>query len=128
MSLKSILRPDTSVMVGLASGAIIVSIYQHNLPMGAGIRTAEAHDDDIEKSRRAAAWTSAAFLGFMFLLTRDRNALMIGGLVLAGVDITVKHANGINPGTGKLEGKEDMSIDPNMSNNYPVPEYADNDI
>lgn len=127
MALRSILRPDTSVMVGLANGAIIMAFYQHELPQNAAIRTAEPHDNDIEKSRRNAAWKSAAFLGFMFLLTRDRNAAMIGGLVLASVDITVKHANGLNPETGKLDAASpgDMTIAPDIDNTYPMADYAD---
>lgn len=121
--LKSVLSPDTSVLLGVANGAIILGIYQHNLPNSASIRTADPHDHDIEKSRMASAWTAAAFLAFMFLLTRDRNSFLIGGLTLGAVDITVKHSNGMNPSTGKLHADAE-SIAPEMANVYPMPDYA----
>lgn len=128
--LKSILRPDTSVLVGLANGAMIITVYQHALPNAASIRTADPHDGDVEIARRHAAWTSAGILGFVYLLTRDRNAFLMGGLVLAGVDIMVKHANGIDPMTGKLHSHYDETIghmtgSGELDNVYPMPEYAD---
>lgn len=132
MSLKSILSPDTSVLLGVAEGAIIAGIYSGYLPSFASIRTADPHDGDIETARKAAAWTSGALLAFMFILTRDRNAFLIGGLVLTGVDFTVKHSNGLNPGTGKLDGGygADSLGDDEMANVYPMADYesADGDL
>lgn len=126
MSLASKLNPSNSVMTGLAEGAIIISIYQHS--MGAGIldmRATEPHNTDIETARKQAAWMSAAVLGIIFLLTRDRNAAMIGGLVLTGVDLTVKHANAVAPETGKISGEVgSTSIDPDTVSLYPMPDYA----
>lgn len=126
MSIKSILNPDTSVLLGVANGAIIVGLYQHMLPNSASIRTADSHDVDIEKMRKSAAWQAGAFLGFMFLLTRDRNSFLIGGLTLAGIDMTVKHSNGINPHTGTLDAQSHDSIGAEeIANVYPLDNYAD---
>lgn len=124
---KSILNPSTSVLVGLANGAIVTGIYQYNLPNAASIRVADSHDHDIEGARKQAAWASAAVLGFMFLVTRDRNSLLIGGLVLAVVDMTVKHSNGLNPTTGQLDGTASETIDPSLSNTYSLPDYSQPD-
>jgi hypothetical protein len=129
MSLTSKLNPSNSVMTGLANGAIVIAIYQHS--MGAGIldmRTAQPHNTDIETSRKQAAYLSAAVLSVVFLLTRDRNAAMIGGLVLAGVDLTVKHANAVSPETGKIQAEAgSVSIDPSMAQVYPMPDYGNDD-
>jgi hypothetical protein len=126
MSMKSILNPDTSVLLGVANGAIIIGLYQQRLPSVASVRTADPHDNDIEQTRKSAAWMSAAFLAFMFLLTRDRNSFLIGGLVLAGTDLTVKHSNGLNPSTGKLEATQYESIgEEDIANVYPLPDYQD---
>ena len=126
MSFKSILSPDTSVLLGVANGAIIAGIYSGYLPSLASIRTADPHDGDIESARKAAAWTSAALLSFMFILTRDRNAFLIGGVVLTGVDFTVKHSNGVNPTTGKLDSNNMDSLgDDDLANVYPMTQYDD---
>jgi hypothetical protein len=122
---KSILNPNTSVMIGIANGALIVSIYDKTVPQVAAVRVADPHDGDVEAARKHAAWASAGVLGFVYLLTRDKNAFLIGGLVLAGVDIMVKHANGMNPMTGSLDSNDDESIDPSLVADYSLPDYTD---
>jgi hypothetical protein len=134
MALKTVLKPDSSVMVGLAEAAAVYVIYQSALPSHADIRSAPAHDQTIDSARKAAAWKSAAVLGFVFLLTQDVNSFLIGGLALGGVDYMAKHANGVNPATGKLQPAAGSSITapaggPAADNSeaFPVPDYADSD-
>lgn len=123
---KSLLNPETSVMLGLANGGIVVGIYSYYLPSNASVRTADPMDNDVEKTRRAAAWSSAAVLGMMYLLTKDRNSFLIGGLVLAAVDMTVKHSNGINPFTNKLDDPAKETMDSgDGANVYSMPDYAE---
>jgi hypothetical protein len=125
MSLKSVLKPDSSVMVGLAEAAAVYVIYQSALPNHADIRTAPPNDTTVESSRKGAAWKSAAVLGFVFLLTQDVNSFLIGGLALGGIDYMTKHSNGINPATGKLAGAAittPAEVSPNATA-YPMPDY-----
>lgn len=130
MSLKSVLKPDSSVTIGLAEAAAVYVIYSAALPNHADIRSAKAHNPDIEAQRRAAAWKSAALLGFVFLLTHDLNSFLIGGVALSGIDYMTKHANGINPATGKLDsgGAAITSAPAAPAGNeqaFPMPDYAD---
>jgi hypothetical protein len=133
--MKSVLKPDSSVMVGLAEAAAVYVIYQSALPSHADIRSAPAHDQTIESARKAAAWKSAAVLGFVFLLTQDLNSFLIGGLALAGIDLMTKHANGVNPATGQLQapgstitagtmGQQDDSGADNAGA-FPLEDYSD---
>ena len=125
MALRSVLKPDGSVMAGLAEAAAVYVVYQSALPNHADIRSAPAHNTDIESARKAAAWKSAAVLGFVFLITRDLNSFLIGGLALGGIDYMTKHANGVNPGTGRLAGStKDMGPKDN-STAFPLPEYSE---
>jgi len=137
MALKSVLKPDSSVMVGLAEAAAVYVIYQSALPSHADIRSAPAHDNTIESARKAAAWKSAAVLGFVFLLTQDLNSFLIGGLALGGIDLMTKHANGTNPATGKLQApggsittgtmgqQDDTSSSADNSGAFPLEDYSD---
>lgn len=134
MALKSVLKPDSSVMVGLAEAAAVYTIYNAALPNHADIRSAPPHDATIDSARKAAAWKSASVLGFVFLLTQDVNSFLIGGLALAGIDYLTKHSNGINPATGKLTpyGAPGSSItgapmEPAGSNDtaFPLADYSD---
>lgn len=132
MSLKSVLKPDASVLVGLANAAIVVAIYQGSLPPNADIRVGtKPHDQNIDSSRKAAAWKAAAVLGLVFLMTRDVNSALIGGAVLAAEDYHVKHSNGIDPKSGKLTAAPGGSImtggSAGMGNAdaFPLPDYGD---
>jgi len=132
MSLKSVLKPDSSVMVGLAEAAAVYVIYQSALPLHADISSAPAHDQTIETARKKAAWKSAAVLGFIFLLTQDLNSFLIGGLALGGIDIMTKHSNGTNPQTGKLQapGATITSSQTQPADNseaFPLADYGDSD-
>jgi zinc transporter ZupT len=123
---KSLLPQNTSVMLGVANGALIVSIYDKMIPSVASVRVSQdTNDKDVEAARKHAAWASAGVLGFMYLLTRDKNSFLIGGLVLAGVDIMVKHANGYNPQTQSLDSNDDLSIDPSLVSDYSLENYDD---
>lgn len=99
---KSALKPDSAVMVGLASGAVIAAIYQTSVPNMADIRTASPHNSDVEAARKRAAYKSAGLLGLIFLMTRDVNSFLIGGMMLGAIDLHVKHANAVHPATGKI--------------------------
>lgn len=137
MALKSVLKPDSSVMVGLAEAAAVYVIYQSALPSHADIRSAPAHDQTIDSARKMAAWKSAAVLGFVFLLTQDVNSFLIGGLALGGVDYMTKHANGVNPQTQKLQapgstitqmqGQQQAAGAPDNAEAFPLADYADSD-
>jgi hypothetical protein len=139
MALKSVLKPDSSVMIGLAEAAAVYVIYQSAIPSHADIRSAPAHDATIEGARKAAAWKAAAVLGFVFLLTQDLNSFLIGGVALGGIDYMAKHSNGINPSTQKLQMPAGASIsmssgqqqaDTSTADNaeaFPLPDYADSD-
>lgn len=130
MSLKSVLKPPESITIGLAQAAAIYVIYQSALPNQADIAAAPPHDSTIETRRKAAAWKSAAVLGFVFLLTQDVNSFLLGGLALGGIDLMTKHANGTNPATGKLAPAPGSAITgqameaPNDTA-FPVADYAD---
>lgn len=132
MSLKSVIKaPENSITVGLAEAAAIYAIYNSALPSHTDIRSADPHNNDVEGSRKKAAWMSAAVLGFVFLLTQDLNSFLIGGLTLSGIDLMVKHANAVHPQTGKVASADvsvgDLSAGMDLSTATPLPDYSDGD-
>jgi hypothetical protein len=128
MALKSILKPDSSVMAGLAEAAAVYVIYQSALPNHADIRSAPANDATIESARKGAAWKAAGLLGFVFLITQDLNSFLIGGLALGGIDYMTKHANGVNPSTGKLTGTPPAGTAAGNETAFPLPDYTDSSM
>jgi hypothetical protein len=132
MSLKSVLKPESSVTVGLAEAAAVYVIYTAALPNHADIRSAPPHKTDIEGARKHAAWKAASVLALVFLITQDVNSALIGGAALAGIDLLAKHANGVHPATGKLADAGPAQLPVQQDNGaagnetaYPMPDYAD---
>jgi len=67
---------------------------------------------------------SAGILGIIFLMTKDLNSFLIGGLALGGIDIMTKHANAVSPHTGKMVAPAGK---PGDVNSYPMPDYSGHD-
>jgi hypothetical protein len=102
MQFKSILKPDGSVVVGLATGVTMYAVYDRSLPDAATMHATDANDINIEAGRKKATLTAAAVLGTVTLLTRDVNVFILGGVVLFALDFHARHANASNPQTGNL--------------------------
>lgn len=122
--MKSILKTlDSAVGIGLATGGGVAAIYSHSLPNLTDVRATDPHEPNVEGQRKAAAIKSALLVGTVFLITRDRNVFIIGGTVMVALDFAVKHANGIDPGTQRLDHNSGGgSIAPEMS--APLPTYT----
>jgi hypothetical protein len=102
MAITSILKPDGSIALGLATGILVYAVYDHSLPTTAVVHATDAGDMNIEASRKKAAWMSAGVVSAVTLLTKDVNILILGGVVLFGLDFHTRHANASNPETGDL--------------------------
>lgn len=124
MSLKSVLKPESSVTVGLAEAAAVYVIYQSALPNHADIRSAHPDNTDIEGARKRAAWKAASILGLVFLITQDLNSFLIGGAALGGIDLMTKHANAVHPATGKMAGPAAPAAG-ELETATPLPDYSD---
>jgi len=126
MSLKSVIKaPEGSITVGLAEAAAVYVIYQSALPNHSDIRSADPHNNDIEASRKRAAWKAASILGLVFLITQDLNSFLIGGMALAGIDVMVKHANAVTPATGKMAGAAAPGDGQALDTAMPLADYSD---
>jgi hypothetical protein len=102
MAFTSILKPDGSIGMGIATMVVTYAIYDHALPDMATIHATDAGDINIEAARKKAAWTSAAAVSAITLLTKDVNILILGGVMLFALDMHTRHANATNPDTGNL--------------------------
>jgi hypothetical protein len=102
MAFTSILKPDGSVALGIATMVLTAFIYDRELPDMATIHATNPGDINVEAGRKKAAWTSAAAISAITLLTKDTNILILGGVTLFALDMHTRHANASNPVTGQL--------------------------
>lgn len=98
------LKVETSLVVGLATAAVVYGIYQFNLPSNAATRASQAGNQHIESARKTATWEAAAVVGGISLLAGDPTVFVIGGGVLVMLDFAHRFANNTDNVTGKLTG------------------------
>lgn len=95
------LKAEVSIPAALATAAVVYTVYNQATPSIADIRSAPQADDHIEASRKSAAWISAAVVGGISLLAKDPTIFVVGGAMVIAMDWWTRHANQVNPMTGK---------------------------
>lgn len=98
------LKPESSLVVGLATATVVYGVYQAALPNIADVRSLDARNQDIASSERLATWTSAAVVAGISLLAQDMTVFIIGASVTVGMAWWHRHANEVSPLTGKATG------------------------
>lgn len=95
------MKPEVSLGVGLATAAIVGAVYVNATPSLVDARVAKPQDVDLEASRKMAAWTSAGVVAGISLLAKDPTVFILGGAMVITLDWWYRHANEVNPSTGK---------------------------
>lgn len=108
------LKPEVSISVGLATAALVYSVYANATPSITEIRAAKPGDSDVEASRKLAAWTSAGVVAGVALVAKDPTVFILGGSMVVVIDWWHRHANLVNPAVGKATAMM------NMDGNLPV--------
>jgi hypothetical protein len=91
------LKPESSIMVGLATGALVFGVYQNAIPTNADIRTVPENNDDIAASEKTALWMSAAVVSGVSLIAKDATVFIIGGSIVIAMSWWAKHSDMVNP-------------------------------
>ncbi len=99
----SILKPEGSLALGAAVAGLTYGVYQFSLPNTATVHATTPGDINIEAGRKKAAWTSAAVVGAVSLLARDKVIFILGGVMLIALDVHARHGNWAHPETGKVQ-------------------------
>lgn len=115
------LKPEVSIPVALATGTMVYAIYNNATPTLADIRTADQFNADVASTRKQAAWTAAAVVAGVSLITKDPNPFILGGALIIGMDWAHRHADMVNPLTGRA-----ISADLTMSDIVPPATQQDN--
>jgi hypothetical protein len=109
------------ILVGTVVAVADVLVYKHFVgPSIADIRTADALNGDIEKAERTGLIAGTVFTLVVSGLARSAVVFAIGGITLVALDFATKHANAVNPNTGKMES----TMTSGESTTYPMPDYG----
>jgi hypothetical protein len=96
------LRPEVSLPIALATGAVVYGVYATHLPNVAESKLTMPGNQHLSSSRRTATWTAAAIVGGISLLAKDPTIFIVGGTMVVVLDIVNRHANVVSPATGQM--------------------------
>lgn len=99
---KSILKPEGSIVAGIATGALVIAIYQMNVGNIVQVHMTPSHDINVGAARRKAAVQAVAAVSAISLLTKDATIFILGGGIAVLLDWHVRHAHVAAPDTGKM--------------------------
>ena len=103
LDLKPIFKPENSIIAGLATVAIVASIYQLDAGSVSQVHYSDSNHPANKTSIKKAGWTSLATVAGISLLTRDPNIVILGGAAIIAFHAHYRHADMVNPGTGMVE-------------------------
>jgi hypothetical protein len=96
------LRPEVSLPVALATGAVVYGIYATHLPNVSESKLTMPGNQHLASSRKTATWTAAAVVAGISLIAKDPTIFIVGGTMTVVLDVVNRHANAVSPQTGKM--------------------------
>lgn len=106
MAWKSYLKPEGSIMAGLATVAAVYGVYQLNVGSTASAAATEANHPVLEGSRKKAGYSALVLVTSLTLVARDANIAILGGGTIIAMELSYRHAIMAHPETGKMQPPE----------------------
>jgi hypothetical protein len=103
------ISPQISLGMGLATAAIVWMVYSNALPPVADVRSAPQDNTHIDGTRKMASWTAAGVVGGISLIAKDPTVFVLGSGMIIALDIWYRHADAVNPTTGKATQAASMA-------------------
>jgi hypothetical protein len=98
------LKPEASIMSGLAVAAVVFSIHSNFTPSTADMQGLPSGTKDVDRSERQATWISAGVVSAISLLAKDPTIFVIGSIATVAMAFTSRHALWTETKTGLLHG------------------------
>lgn len=102
MAIKSVLKPENSIVAGLATVGLVYGIYQLNTGPVADVHASGAYDGNIGASLKKAGWEAIVLTAGVALLARDVNIVILGGATVIAMELSYRHAHMSHPDTGQV--------------------------
>lgn len=100
---KSILKPEGSIVAGIATAGSVWAIYQMNVGNVSSAHMTDANHGSLESSRKKAGYMAFVFVSGITLVTRDANVGLLGFASIVAMEINYRHAIMSNPNNGEMQ-------------------------
>src|ERR1700757_1759114 len=92
MAFKSYLKPEGSIVAGLAVMGSVYAIYQLSLGNTAQVQMTDANHPVAETSRKKAGYESLLLVAAIGLIARDANIIILGSASIIAMELSYRHA------------------------------------
>jgi hypothetical protein len=107
-------------MAGIFVAGVSIAIFDHFTPNITDIRNATPFNQDVEGGERVALIASTMMVAVTAGLMQSIEVFIVGGVAIIATSFALKHANALNPDTGKVASSPVMS---GVATSYPMPNY-----
>lgn len=105
---KSYLKPEGSIVAGLAVMGLVYADYQLNVGSTVQVHMTDANHPAIETSRKKAGYTAFVLVAGIGLIARDANIIILGSATIIAMELNYRHAIMAHPDTGVMQPPTDM--------------------
>lgn len=112
MAFKSYLKPEGSIIAGLAVIGSVYAIYQLNLGSTAQVHMTDANHPAVEMSRRKAGYESGLLVAGIGLIAKDANIIILGSATIIAMELSYRHAIMVHPETHKMQPPDNSTYQP----------------
>ena len=95
------LKPEISLSLAAATGALVWGIFQGHMPSTADVR-ANPSNSSVEATRKVATVECIVIVSAISLLAKDPTIFIVGGAMTAVESFIRMHASAVNPATNKV--------------------------
>jgi hypothetical protein len=108
MAFRSYLKPEGSIVAGLAVMGLVYADYQLNLGATAQVQMTDANHPAVETSRKKAGYTAAMLVAGIGLIAKDANIIILGSATIVAMELNYRHAIMAHPQTGIMQPPTEM--------------------
>lgn len=126
MAFKSYLKPEGSIVAGLAVMGLVYADYQLNVGTVAQVHMTDANHPAVETSRKKAGYSAFLLVAGIGLIARDANIIILGSATIIAMELNYRHAIMAHPESGIMQAPTDMIYEPAgaTSDNYEQMNYT----
>lgn len=102
-NIKPVLKPENSVVAGIATIALVAAVYQLDAGSVSQVHASDAGHGANTAGIKKAGYTNLVLVAGLTLLARDPNILILGGAAIVAFQAHYRHANLVNPNNNMVE-------------------------
>lgn len=125
MNFKSVLKPENSIIAGIATIGLVYAIYQMNVGPLSQAHASDPNHPALETSRKKAGYTAFIAVSGITLIAKDANIGILGFLTIIAEEIQIRHAIMVEPNSGRMVPPAESAFSP-AENVVPITQQAAN--